>query len=107
MSLPNHPQASARFPTVSFDNENKSTPPGKGAPVPRANAKMQPGGTPADVRQARSKKALLKSGGKRITINLAAAALADLEAVKARYGTERTSSTGAIVLALKVAATAS
>lgn len=26
MSLPNHPHASARFPTVSFDNENKSTP---------------------------------------------------------------------------------
>ena len=26
MSLPNYTYASARFPTVSFDNENKSTP---------------------------------------------------------------------------------
>lgn len=60
-----------------------------------------PGGTPDKIRQAKSKQALFGSGGKRVSVNLTAQAVADLEAIKARDGVD---STGAIISALRQAA---
>ena len=59
------------------------------------------GGTPDKTRQAKSKKALLGSGGKRVSVNLTAQAVADLEAIKARDGVD---STCAVISALRQAA---
>ena len=60
-----------------------------------------PGGTPDKARQAKSKQALLGSGGKRVSVNLSAQAVADLESIKARDGVD---STNAIIGALRQAA---
>lgn len=46
------------------------------------------GMTPDKIRQAKSKQALLASGGKRVSVNLSGQAVADLEAISARYGTD-------------------
>lgn len=54
--------------------------------------------TPDNLRQAKSKAALLESGGRRISVNLSGPAVADLEAIKARDGTDNT---GAIRDALR------
>lgn len=54
--------------------------------------------TPDKIRQAASKLALLESGGKRVSVNLTGQAVADLEAIKARDGTDNT---GAIIAALR------
>jgi hypothetical protein len=54
--------------------------------------------TPDKIRQAKSKAALLESGGKRVSINLTGEAFADLEAIKARDGL---SNTAAIIAALR------
>ena len=59
------------------------------------------GGTPDKTRQAKSKKALLGSGGKRVSVNLTGQAVADLEAIKARDGVD---STCAVISALRQAA---
>ena len=45
------------------------------------------GGTPDKIRQAKSKQALVASGGKRVSVNLSAQAVADLAAINARDGT--------------------
>ena len=52
-----------------------------GSPPPRPEPK-----TPDRVRQAAAKQALLDAGGKRICINLPAAALADIERITDRPG---------------------
>lgn len=49
-------------------------------------------------RQAKLKHSLLESGGKRVSVNLTGQAVADLEAIKARDGTDNT---GAIIAALR------
>lgn len=59
------------------------------------------GGTPDKTRQAKSKQALLGAGGKRVSVNLTAQAVADLESIKSRDGVD---STGAIICALRQAA---
>lgn len=59
--------------------------------------------TPDKIRQAQSKLALLESGGKRVSVNLTGQAVADLEAIKARDGTDNT---GAIIAALREHASA-
>ena len=53
--------------------------------------------TPAHIRQAMSKAALLEAGGKRVAVNLPADAVADLERIKERDGLD---SKQAIVAAL-------
>lgn len=65
---------------------------------PPAPAKKPSGITPDKIRQAKSKQALLESGGKRVSVNLSGQAVADLEAIKARDGTDNT---GAIIAALR------
>lgn len=71
-------------------------------PKPHELATLPPakesGITPDKIRQAKSKKALLQSGGKRVSVNLPSGAVADLEAIKARDGVDNT---GAIVAALR------
>ncbi len=52
----------------------------------------------AGIRQAKSKAALMESGGRRVSINLAMEAVADLEAIKVR---DRVDNTGAIIEALR------
>lgn len=54
-------------------------------------------------RQAKLKHSLLESGGKRVSVNLTGQAVADLEAIKARDGTDNT---GAIIAALREHASA-
>ncbi len=70
--------------------------------IPEKVATLPPekesGITPDKIRQAKSKKALLESGGKRVSVNLSGQAVADLEAIKARDGTDNT---GAIIAALR------
>jgi peptidoglycan hydrolase-like protein with peptidoglycan-binding domain len=46
--------------------------------------------TPDKVRQAKSKQALLGSGGKRVSVNLSGQAVGHLEAIKKRDGTDNT-----------------
>lgn len=58
--------------------------------IPPAVKPKPPGGTPDKERQAKSKAALLAGGGKRISVNLTAAAVADLEYIKERDGTDNT-----------------
>ena len=53
--------------------------------------------TPDKIRQAESKRALLKSGGKRLSVNLTGQAMADLEAIKKRDDLDNTK---AIIAAL-------
>lgn len=68
-------------------------------PKPAKVEELPPkGGTPDKIRQAKSKLALLESGGKRVSVNLTGQAVADLEAIKARDGTDNT---GAIIAALR------
>ena len=67
--------------------------PAKAAPAAEKESNM----TPDKVRQAKSKQALLESGGKRVSVNLSGQAVKHLEAIKRRYGTDNTQ---AIVAAL-------
>lgn len=66
-------------------------------PPPAPVAEKAPGGTPDKIRQAQSKLALLQSGGKRVSVNLSGQAIADLEAIKARDGSDNTA---AVIAAL-------
>lgn len=53
------------------------------------------GMTPDKIRQAKSKQALLASGGKRVSVNLSGRAVQDLEAINARDGTDSSHSIAA------------
>lgn len=68
--------------------------------VPRVKP-VRVGPAPDRVRQAKTKAALLESGGARKTFNLNAQALFDIERVKACYGLE--TDTEAVIRALRVA----
>ena len=67
-------------------------------PKPAKVEELPPkGGTPDKIRQAKSKLALLESGGKRLSVNLSGESIGHLEAIKARDGLDNT---GAIAAAL-------
>lgn len=66
-------------------------------PASLAGTARPPGGTPDHARQAKSKLALLGAGGKRVSINLPAKAVKDLEKIKVRDGSDNTD---AIIVAL-------
>ena len=55
--------------------------------------------TPDKIRQAKSKQALLASGGKRVSVNLSGQAVIDLEAISARDGTDGSHSIAAALRA--------
>ena len=65
---------------------------------PKAGDKPESKRTPDKIRQAQSKQALLESGGKRVSVNLTGQAVADLEDITSRDGTDNT---GAIIAALR------
>lgn len=68
-------------------------------PQKKAQAARPPGGTPDHLRQAKVKQRLERAGGKRLSYNLTAQALQDIETIKAREGL--TAGVDAVIAALR------